>query len=99
MFYVYCSADYPVYEPAEGGYYVAASKITWCHEFDTLEAAYRDFLSEVQDTEKHGIAISNAYFTCEFPWAQFNETGYIGDGFEIAISDEKPQDKPYEGYC
>lgn len=51
MFYVYCSADYPVYEPAEGGYYVAASKITWCHEFDTLEAAYRDFLSEVQDTE------------------------------------------------
>ena len=33
MFYVYCRSYYPVYEPAEGGYYVCASEIGVRHEY------------------------------------------------------------------
>lgn len=33
-----------------------------------------------------------------YPWARYG-TGYIGDGFSIEISDVKPEDHPYEGYC
>lgn len=33
-----------------------------------------------------------------YPWARY-DTKYIGDGFAIEISDVKPEDRPYEGYC
>lgn len=114
MFYVYCEADYAVYEPAEGGYYVSASEITWCHEFCTLEDAVAELLSAVAQEVEDGNTVSHASWDCGFktytedleepetylvfPWVRFNQTEYIGDSFELAISAEKPQDKPYEGY-
>ena len=115
MFYVYCEADYAVYEPAEGGYYVRCSEITECHEFCTLEDAYAELLTMVMQAEEDGDTVSGASWDCGFktfaedleepethlvfPWVRYNKTGYIGDGFELAISAEKPSDSPYEGYC
>lgn len=52
MFYVYCRSYYPVYEPAEGGYYVCASEVSECAEFNTLEDAYAEFIDSVAEAEK-----------------------------------------------
>lgn len=110
MFYVYCRNYYPVYEPAEGGYYVSASKVDECIEFNTLEDAYAEFIDSVVEAEKDGHVVSNASWYCgfktidgetylDFPYVSYDKTGYIGDGFMLAISAEKPEDEPYEGYC
>lgn len=55
MFYVYCRSYYPVYEPAEGGYYVCASEVSECAEFNTLEDAYAEFIDSVAEAEKTGM--------------------------------------------
>lgn len=55
MFYVYCRSYYPVYEPAEGGYYVCTSEVSSeCAEFNTLEDAYAEFIDSVAKAEKDG---------------------------------------------
>ena len=108
MFYAYCSADYFTFEQAEGGYYVRCSEITECHEFYTLEEAYAELLTMVMQAEKEGDTVQSASWNCGFktyaedseepetylvfPWVRYKD-------FELAISAEKPQDKPYEGYC
>lgn len=114
MFYVYYKQYYPVYEPAEGGYYVCCSEVRECHEFTTLEDAYAELLTMVAEAEEKGHIVSNSKWDCGlknygegaeeetylvFPWVLFDETGYIGSGFELGISAEKPQDEPYNGYC
>lgn len=60
MFYVYCRSYYPVYEPAEGGYYVSASKVDECIEFNTLEDAYAEFIDSVVEAEKDGHALTHS---------------------------------------
>lgn len=110
MFYVYCRSYYPVYEPAEGGYYVSASKVDECIEFYTLEDAYAEFIDSVVEAEKDGHVVSDASWYCgfktidgktrlDFPYVSYDKTGYIASGFTLAISAEKPEDDPYEGYC
>ena len=109
-FYVYCREYYPVYEPAEGGYYVAASNITYCEKFYSLEDAYEDLLESIMNLVESGCKICSGSWYCgfdtidgetylKFPWFEFDRTGYIGDGFDIGITTEKPEDKPYLGYC
>ena len=114
MFYVYCRSYYPVYEPAEGGYYVCCSEITECHEFTTLENAYAELLTMIAMAEEEWHTVSRANWDCglktydegdwaetylTFPYVVYDETGYVGSGFELGISAEKPEDDPYQGYC
>lgn len=33
------------------------------------------------------------------PWFRLDQNGYIGEGFEVGICMNKPEDKPYLGYC
>lgn len=37
-------------------------------------------------------------FWTVYPWARYDTRG-IGEGFSIEISEVKPEDRPYEGYC
>lgn len=39
MFYVSYITEYPIYEPAEGGYYYAGTKIEDCREFTSWKKA------------------------------------------------------------
>lgn len=66
MFYAYCSSDYFVYEPAEGGYYVRCSEITECHKFYTLEEAYAELLTMVIQAEKEWETVQSASWNCGF---------------------------------
>ncbi len=111
MFYVYCRSFYPVYEPAEGGYYVSASRVDDCKAFSSLEAAYAELIDTIAEAVKDGHTVAAASWACGFkvawdgetdlvfPWVEFDQTGHIGDGFELAITADKPKDEPYEGYC
>jgi hypothetical protein len=56
----------------------------------------RTIKSKVYDDEAPG-----GYFVetrTAYPWVRY-DTKYIGDGFSIEISDVKPEDHFYEGYC
>ena len=108
-FYVYCREYYAVYEPAEGGYYVSASKVDYEKHYD-LEAAYECLLEYIMVAIEDGHEIHRGSWYCgfdtidgetylKFPWFEFDYTGYIGDGFELGITTDKPEDKPYMGYC
>ena len=113
MFYVYCRNFYPVWEPAEGGYYVCCSEITGCVKCYSLEDAYEELLESVVEAEECGYTIDsgswscgfvnhdaeNPYTTLELPWFLYDQHGYVGDGFEIGISLEEPRHEPYTGYC
>lgn len=60
-----------------------------CTEIRTIE-------DKVYDDES-----PNGYYIetwVAYPWARY-DTKYIGDGFSLEISEEKPENKPYMGYC
>ena len=109
-FYVYCREYYSVYEPAEGGYYVSASKVTYSDHF-YLEDAYEELLENIMSCIEEGHEIHRGSWFCgfetdrdgntflKFPYFFFDYTGYIGDGFELGITTDKPEDEPYMGYC
>ena len=111
MFYVYTRENYPVFEPAEGGYYVSASEITYCKEYSHLNNALDAMHKAVEDAQAEGCTLCGVSWdygfetdkygdiTLHMPIASFDESGYIGDGFVIGISVEKPEDRPYQGYC
>ena len=111
MFYVYAREYYPVYEPAEGGYYVSASKIVECCEFNYLNHALELMREWVEDAEREGETLNYCTYEYEFhtdesgdivllmPLARFNHSIYVGEGFDIGISVDKPADNPYQGYC
>lgn len=110
-FYVYVREYYPVFEPAEGGYYVSASEVTDCEEFAYMNDALDVMREWVEDCVREGETLNGASYgygfatdedgdvTLGLPLARFNRTGYIGEGFDIGIAVEKPKDAPYQGYC
>ena len=117
-FYVYQRDFYPVYEPAEGGYYVTASEIVFCEEFGDLTVAVYEMLDGIIDLIERGHKIHSGSWRIEFdvdmwdddgnmvpdislrlPWFRFDYNGYEGDGFEVGICMNKPEDEPYQGYC
>lgn len=109
-FYVYIRQNYPVFEPAEGGYYVSASEVTLVEEFDYLNSALTFMHQLVLDALTEGATQSwgsDEYgfvtdkwgdITLKMPCYGFDYNGYIGEGWNIGIDVEKPQDRPYEGY-
>ncbi len=43
MWYVTAMAEYPIYEPAEGGYYYAGTQIVWERQFQSRRKARQFF--------------------------------------------------------
>lgn len=110
QFYVYIRQNYEVFEPAEGGYYVRASEITLVEDFCYLNEALTFMHQLVLDALMEGAQQSwgsdeygfetNKYgdIYLVMPCYGFDYDCYIGSGFDIGISVEKPEDRPYEGY-
>lgn len=105
MFYTYARVYGCAYEPAEGGYYVETSYVDDCFEHETLEDAMEDFFMWKKDVEEQGCILHSGITEIHtirdktyYPWVRF-DTKYIGDGFSIEVSEEKPEDRPYMGYC
>lgn len=56
----------------------------------------RTIVDKVYDDES-----PDGYFVemwTSYPWVRYDYK-YIGDGFSIGVSEEKPEDEPYMGYC
>lgn len=110
-FYAYIREFYPVYEPAEGGYYVSCSKVIDVEECYTLNDAVASLMEGLVDAVERGHEITFGSWRMGFhthtdgdvclylPLFRLDETGYIGDGFELGICMNKPEDEPYQGYC
>ena len=81
-----CLLDY-IIELAEDGEYV--TKGSWFTGFVNMPYYDDDDVEDIEHPDFH----------LRLPWFYVGYTGYIGDGFKVGISVEKPEDKPYEGYC
>lgn len=92
-FYVTYYQEYPIYEPAEGGYYYAGSDAVHSKGFETREEAM-EYASELKNEsgESGWESYSNGYM---------KEGKYIGEGERIVIetrNDYLSQEKGWEPY-
>ena len=106
MYYVSYIKEYPIYEPAEGGYYYAGEVVEDCREFSTWKKANkcyqqfrREFLSWHEDEPKR---------ICDYTCGGIGKCGgpsvtyysrYIGEGERVEISRARPQFRGMQTYC
>lgn len=107
MYYVSYYEEYPIYEPAEGGYYYAGEQILDCVACSTWKKAkrvYRRWKSEFKsyyDSEKDRV------FDYETGGCDKYGDGshiryssrYIGEGCGVRITRYKPTGKGRVPYC
>lgn len=96
MYYITYSLHYPIYEPAEGGYYYAGKENVWIEQFSTFRKAklrMRKLLKEYRLTEEVNIISFNNQF--------FGYNGRrIGEGWCIELTRDKlPEEHGYVPYC
>lgn len=112
MFYVSYITEYPIYEPAEGGYYYAGTVVEECYKFDTWKKANkhfqkmkRDFLDYYEYEAAHGMVdvreISGVkkFRGFDIGSSVVLHSKYIGDGARIEISCREPRERGWEPYC
>lgn len=107
-FWVYVREYDSVYEPAEGGYYVETSEVTYKQQYldiksvlddysDKVNLAYNENWDDIEEKRDRLIFINEDGFLIT-PITHVGRKRYIGNGFTIGITTEEPQDEPYEGY-
>jgi hypothetical protein len=72
MVYLTHYAEYPIYEPAEGGYYYAGNEAYECHRFWTTWGAKRHLAKMRAELEEEGFIVSES--------RAFLFSKYIGEG-------------------
>lgn len=106
MYYVAYITEYPIYEPAEGGYYYAGTQIQMCREFRDWKKANRfyqkcrkEFIEMHEDEPERvweyacgGIAKWGGSHTAY-------TSRYIGEGERVEISKKKPVEHGWTPYC
>jgi len=105
-YYVSYITEYPIYEPAEGGYYYAGTQIQLCREFSTWKKANRffqklrkEFLEEFSyDSERVVDGVCSGVSKWRNPFVAYCSK-YIGDGERIELTKKKPVERGYEPYC
>ena len=106
MYYVSYITEYPIYEPAEGGYYYAGTQIQMCREFSTWKKANRfyqicrkEFLEEHEDEpERINDYICGGVGRWGGPCVSYHSR-YIGEGERVEMSKEKPVEEGWHPYC
>ena len=93
-------SKYPIYEPAEGGYYYSGTQIEWSYAFNEYRKAKR-FLRKLY---KECIARENnldEYWHCNDSHTRFGVgSKYIGEGWYIKLERKQGEDvRGWEPYC
>ena len=105
MYYVSYITEYPIYEPAEGGYYYEGTQIELCRAFTTWKKANRfyqklrkQFWEEhswekerVNDYEFGGIS------KWHNPFISYHSR-YIGEGERVELTKVKPIEEGWHPY-
>lgn len=104
MYYVSYIAEYPIYEPAEGGYYYAGEHVVYCREFDSWKKANkhyqkikRELVQEWQGWNKYEFSVSgcNRYGV----GSRFCKSSrYIGEEEYLQITRFNPENYGYQPY-
>lgn len=106
MFYVAYITEYPIYEPAEGGYYYAGTQIQMCREFSSWKKANRFFQKcrkeflEMHEGEEDRIndAAWGGVGKYVNP-AVYYFSRYIGEGESLELTRKKPVEHGWTPYC
>lgn len=84
----YC--EYPIYEPAEGGYYYSGLEATEAIEFDTEEEAIQYLAEMKSDLEENGFTVydtravlSSKYIGSSEYWEIEKQYGSLNRGKQI----------------
>ena len=106
MYYVSYITEYPIYEPAEGGYYYAGEQIQMCRSFHTWKKANRFYQKcRKEFIDEHGWELERVNdFVCSGiskwhnPFVSYHSR-YIGDGERVELTKTKPIEHGWEPYC
>lgn len=106
MFYVSYITEYPIYEPAEGGYYYAGTQIQMCREFSSWKKANRFFQKcrkeflEMHEDEPDRINDATWGGVGKYvnP-AVYYFSRYIGEGESVELTRTKPVEHGWTPYC
>lgn len=100
MFYVTTYEEYPIFEPAEGGYYYAGVQIKDSRGFQTRRKAMQYINKLYREETKHGENngeywrenADRTYFGCG--------SKYIGDGWYVCLERKQGEDvSGWQPYC
>lgn len=111
MWYVTAIAEYPIYEPAEGGYYYEGTSIVWERVFNTRRKA-RQFYNKARKEfiEQFGNPMTEEEFDRYYEFDNrvwdnrahtgiYHSTRYIGQGHELTMTRKPRKERgwvPYE---
>lgn len=106
MYYVSYITEYPIYEPAEGGYYYAGTQIQMCRKFATWKKAnrfYQKCAKEFKEMHKDEPGRIHEYICggiSKYGGSEvYYNAKYIGDGEKIEITRKEPIEKGWQPYC
>ena len=106
MYYVSYITEYPIYEPAEGGYYYAGTQIQMCRKFSEWKKANRfyqkcrkEFL-ESHDGDEDRIHEYICGGVGKYGGSVvYYRSRYIGEGEKVEVSRTKPVEHGWTPYC
>lgn len=106
MFYVSYVTEYPIYEPAEGGYYYAGETVQHCRRFSSWRGANRyyqklraEFIAEHDWETDRVIDLTPGGVGKWVNPAVIYQSRYIGEGERVQLTRTAPVDKGWEPYC
>lgn len=106
MYYVSYITEYPIYEPAEGGYFYAGENVELCREFSTWKKANRyyqklrkEFLEMYEDEPERVWDYICGGIGKYGGSSVYYRSRYVGEGERVEISKTKPEHKGWHPYC
>lgn len=100
MYYVTMYEKYPIYEPAEGGYYYEGREMKWSYTCQEYRKAKRILRKLFKYCKKEGYTECKYWFQRD-DHSKFGENGqYIGDGWYITLERKQGKDvRGWKPYC
>ena len=107
MYYVSYIEEYPIFEPAEGGYFYAGEEVVKARAFKSWRKARQMFNKQRKRFEEQFREEYGKFFRYDCGGCSKYGDGstvswrgkYIGDGCEVRLTRYKPEDKGYTPYC
>ncbi len=108
MYYISYIEEYPIYEPAEGGYYYAGRSVidvrpckTWRKARKVFNEWRRWFEKEFGRAGENGVSAYMPGGCDKYGDGQIirQNSKYVGDGKYVMLTRYEPHDKGYEPYC
>ena len=107
MYHVSWIREYPIYEPAEGGYYYEGEDVVACRSFSTWKKAkklylkwkkeFTDYYGTQEETNR--VFDNPRVYRVEGPFITYYGNGYVGTGARLQITRHEPQNRGWRPYC